>query len=521
MSKINFIFKLRAIKTKSYLEAHRSLSKKNNLSLIQKIKQKLSDSLEYDENGNDFLSCYNQYLITYVLNQGFTKALLLSLVHRNRRFKYPIPKNWRIILEKNGFKADTIQNHLRWHLYSLKYYFVGLATFFLEVIKSIFLKKNVIGSYVYFSQLSKENLPKSPLRYHNNGIVSWFIDIYNNKGVTIMHSIKGAKEEITYNASKINYIESPIPNISGIFNWIKLFFWVIKYSVSALLNQQKAILFRQSVFHYFFLISPKGQLAKKYLFNNSSTIFRPLWTYAAEQKGASIIYYFYSLNNHIILEKNNEKQIYDYNWPHSTWSQFWFWNQHQLDLFNSIIKSKFHSKLVGITPFYNSKKLDLKKLKNKTILVFDIQPKPEYQYVLYGANFDYYNTKSSISFLETLDKISKKLSFDIIFKSKRKVPTKYINNQYFNYTNKLFSQDNWIEIDPENGVNELCKLDNIIASIATPFTSTTYITLKNNIPTVYFDVSKKVSYNQFLNRSIDIISSEIQLLNWLNKLINE
>ena len=40
-----------------------------------------------------------------------------------------------------------------------------------------------------------------------------------------------------------------------------------------------------------------------------------------------------------------KKQIYDYNWPHSTWSQFWFWNQHQLDLFNSIIKSKFHSKL--------------------------------------------------------------------------------------------------------------------------------------------------------------------------------
>ena len=54
------------------MEAHRSLSKKI-ISLIQKIKQKLSDSLEYDENGNDFLSCYNQYLITYVLNQGFTK----------------------------------------------------------------------------------------------------------------------------------------------------------------------------------------------------------------------------------------------------------------------------------------------------------------------------------------------------------------------------------------------------------------------------------------------------------------
>lgn len=113
------------------------------------------------------------------------------------------------------------------------------------------------------------------------------------------------------------------------------------------------------------------------------------------------------------------------------------------------------------------------------------------------------------------------MSYDIILKSKRKVPSRYINNQYFNYTNKLFSQDNWIEIDPEFGVNELCKLDNIIASIATPFTSTTYITLKNNIPTIYFDVSEKVSSNQFLNRSIDTISSEGQLLNWLNRLINE
>lgn len=52
----------------------------------------------------------------------------------------------------------------------------------------------------------------------------------------------------------------------------------------------------------------KNNLAKKYYFNQSSHIYRPLWTYEAEKKGSEIIFYFYSTNHNYIFQKNYKKK---------------------------------------------------------------------------------------------------------------------------------------------------------------------------------------------------------------------
>ena len=45
----------------------------------------------------------------------------------------------------------------------------------------------------------------------------------------------------------------------------------------------------------------RGQIANQYLFYNSITFYRPVWTYFAEKKGAKIISYFYSTSESIML----------------------------------------------------------------------------------------------------------------------------------------------------------------------------------------------------------------------------
>jgi len=116
-----------------------------------------------------------------------------------------------------------------------------------------------------------------------------------------------------------------------------------------------------------------------------------------------------------------------------------------------------------------------------------------------------------------MDKMSKILNIKIIYKEKRKIHSKYLNKQYDFYLKRLLSQENWNDFSPEYGINDICKNFNIVASIASPFSSTVFTTLEYNIPSIYFDASKKISLNQILDRSVVVTSDEKYLLKWLSK----
>lgn len=512
MLKTNIFSKIRRKEIRSYMRAYNRLYKTGNLSYVQLVKQELSKSLNPDLIHNDFHSCYNQFLITYLLNQEFTKALLISL-NKNKHIKFSMPKVWRLTLQNKGFKADTFENKVRWNGYLLKNYVIGVGTFFFEIKRSLFKKNKINTPFVYFSQLSNNNLPKSQKTHYQNDIISWFVR-KSEKPYTITHSALGDFVS-DYQGSKIKFIDNPIPLIKGLKNWNRFLIWGIIYSFKSIFDERKTLLFRQAVLNQIVKITDSQQIASIYMFNNSSSIFRPLWTYEAEKRGASIIFYFYSLNNHIILEKNRKQEIFDFTWPHSTWPEFWFWNDEQRKSFEKIIYKNFKSKIVGVTPFESSRKMIIKKNTVKYLLIFDISPKPEYQYQLYGVNFDYYNTSFSIKFLETMDRMSKILNIKILYKCKRRVPSIYVNKQYEYYLKSLLSQENWSEVNPEYGINDLCENFNIVASIASPFTSTVFTTRKYNIPTIYYDASKKISSKQYFDRGVSIVSDEKSLLNWL------
>ena len=66
-------------------------------------------------------------------------------------------------------------------------------------------------------------------------------------------------------------------------------------------------------------IQPAANLAQEYLFTQSRTCDRPLYTQEAEQRGAKVTFYFYSTNSEPLAQPSGrQKQLYMWqamNWP--------------------------------------------------------------------------------------------------------------------------------------------------------------------------------------------------------------
>ena len=72
------------------------------------------------------------------------------------------------------------------------------------------------------------------------------------------------------------------------------------------------------------------------------------------------------------------------------------------------------------------------------------------------------------------------------------------------------------ELNPDLDACTATKLNNIFAVIAAPFTSVVHFSIKNKLPTIYFNPSKKVVLSQGNKRKIKMITSQNSLESWIN-----
>jgi polysaccharide biosynthesis PFTS motif protein len=65
-----------------------------------------------------------------------------------------------------------------------------------------------------------------------------------------------------------------------------------------------ALLLSESFRSFHFRLLKPEQISADYLFHNSGYLFRPVWTYDAEEAGSRVLFYFYSSN----IERFKEPQ---------------------------------------------------------------------------------------------------------------------------------------------------------------------------------------------------------------------
>ena len=248
----------------------------------------------------------------------------------------------------------------------------------------------------------------------------------------------------------------------------------------------------------------KDNFPKSYIFNISSVLNRPLWSYELEKDQSQIYILWYSVNS-----------ISEYlNWPVNIID--WPINCVIHNEMKKFLKSNMYNyktiQVVGPIWLEDSLK-QIPSSSKKIIALFDISVRKEYIRVLYDENFENrYTFKTVFKFILDVKKISRELNYALYVKPKRDLnlksnkPTTY-NKFYLN----IFSQDNdFIAIDPTVSFYRLIKASDIVISM--PFSSTAYTGIHLNKRSCYYWPNKSDYIDiDYTGDSIPLIRDKITL----------
>lgn len=530
----NYVKLKKRLFIRRYMRGFQSLKNQNKLEIISTIKNELSHTSlnKIDISSTNVLIfgsgnvrvdlILRQFLVVKLLNLNFNKSLLCAVVHPKKKISYPLPKEWRIVLEKHGFLADTWLNNFKWILFVLRNLFLGYATFFLFLWKSIIrLIKNQINTqepYSYFQDLSSNNFPvKHSDKSQSHDIISWY-KLWKERPNMVnrfAHSVVSIDQERIVDS--LFYTEFPFPFLRTTSSVVRYFFWGIIASTLSLFDLFRgrfshSLLLRESAKLNIVKLLHKNDLANDYLFHNSNHIFRPLWTYEAERIGSRILFYFYSTNCETFKTPVGYL-LQEHSWDLMSWPNFLVWDQYQADFIIRCIGTKNTISIVGPIWFSTSNKTIPEFGVSKVLALFDVSPMRDSFYQTLGQS-NGYNTPHTVNrFLIDVIECAKKHNFIVIFKKKRDIGN-LANKRYVKLINRLIKEENFVSVDPD--VDALSIISKSSAVISMPFTSTALLAKEYLKPTIYFDPHCQVQKDDRAAHGIAVITNIDELDLWLS-----
>jgi polysaccharide biosynthesis PFTS motif protein len=520
-----FTSKFRQLRSVS--KGYKILDENNSLALLSKIKHEFSlTKLSFGHLDSSLFPSINtlpEYEITYkqfvfikCVNLTFNRKILFSIGGKENYIIHPLPFEWRLVLERHGFKANTILNKFVWVIFVLKCYLKGVFSIFKYNYLNLKNNNFKLGSFVYFDGLVSLNIPTSQNYESVKNIITWYLNYFKSslKIGAICHSVRNT-ESFFINSIRLSYIPSAILPLSKKDSILKYFCWsihTILLSIVELLrcNFANHILLEEA--NHLKLIQLSDVHAEEYYFHNSNHIYRPLWTYALENK-SKIVFIFYSTNCET-FKRVDGYSIQENCWDLVTWNNYLVWDDYQKDFLerNVKFKNKFFSvKIVGSIWFTDSTK-ELLDLPKTYLAVFDIQPMRLVRYHVLGLSFDYYNSNNCIMFVEQIFNIAVKNNMTIVFKKKRSIGP-LADKKYENLINRLSKSKNFLIVDPDVSAHKVIKNASVVISM--PFTSTALIAKEYCKPSVFFDPIRFVQVDDRASHGIPILNNIDSLSNWL------
>lgn len=462
-----------------------------------------------------------QYLLIRVGGSSLNAALLRALGEKNGKVVFPLPKQWQKIIQQHGFKVDTLRSDTLWFFYifgALVYGIFATLKVICSGLNSIRLKPFNIKKYVYFSTLTLGNLPPQNKKLKNYDVISWYLQWEGKaKGIDVIsHSVPNTPKQNLGGVDLESQVDL-IPRLGSLASFLKYFFWSFSAVFLASLDCARgrwwhAFILNQAALSAQVRSLNKKTLALDYMFHNSGPIYRPLWTYDAENYGSRIIFYFYSTNSENFKTSEAEATI-PYGWKAMSWPYFLVWDEWQRDFVKKSIK--YDAKIDVVGPIWFGSALIQCSIKNeKLIAVFDVQPMRDSIYQILGIPYEYYVASIANTFVSDIYVVALNRGLTIALKRKRNIGNR-VHPIYMKKINKLILQPNFCEIDVDLSPWELIEKSKLVISM--PFTSTALIARDLGKPSVYYDPTGHLKDNDPAAHGIEVISSKDSLNEWIER----
>ncbi|EMI64598.1 polysaccharide biosynthesis PFTS motif protein [Leptospira noguchii] len=467
-----------------------------------------------------------QYILLRFAGINLNNALLEVFGKYRSKLVYPLPAEWINMVESNGIPVSKFMSHFLWYVKILIYWCYGslnIAYTFVFSIRNLLRNQKLnTGDYVYFDSLGKGNLPQSHLNANSDDIITWYSrwPDRNQNIDRILHNVQTSKNQIL-NGIRIESSSSYLPPLISIANILSYLFWGIKASLNSIFSifvgrWWNALLLHESSKRMLVRCSESKYLAREYLFHNSNWIYRPLWTYEAEEKGSKISFYFYSTNSQDFKRPTGYPPLM-YGWEAMNWPIYLVWDSYQKDFVKRCVNQPVEIKIVGSIRFQGSS-VEYTINDPSCITVFDVQPCRDTFYVSLGLSLEYYRPKIANQFLFEIYNVSRDLNLKIILKRKR-IVGKLAHPKYRNFISQLEREQHFISIDPNVSAYQLIQKSKIVISM--PFTSTALIARELGKVSIYYDPTGLIQKDDRAAHGIPIISGKKELTNWLETTVSD
>ncbi len=431
---------------------------------------------------------------------------------------YALPAVWQKILINDTIRVSRVSASVYFQWFIFKRLCINswqVIRLILSMIKKRTTDHIASGTYVQFCDISK-----NCIAWDDSSdcftITNWYMKWSGR--------VAGIKE-IRHNVTSVNKISIgtvailPADPFSGISmkEKINFLFW----SMGALLiaagsflsgKWQNPLLLYEAAMAKIIEQTKSELLAKEYLFSISSFAVRPLWTYIAEKKGSIITNYSYASSFQGIKTKNGYVNQ-DYPFEITSWPRLLYWTDEYVTFLKTVVNQNIA--VIKVPAIYHSDQIfDFPKIQGKCIAVFDVSPVEEYENVIRLPEASFRSYESGKKFLMDIYQSLETKNIKILWKRKRGF-SKMHSNEYVMFCDSFEKLPNVICIPPEVSAFRVVKESDF--SISMPFTSTAFIGVAENIPSVFYDPYGTMYKDDRGAQSVDLLSGADELKQWIAK----
>lgn len=462
-----------------------------------------------------------QFILQRYAGPPLHKALFCRLGSGERALTYPMPSFWQKVMIDNNVSVNGHVSSWSWGLFIVLRYLHGLSLIISLVLKGLWSgfspASRDIEVHAYFDGLHERNLPRSALGQSGFEICSWY-SRWSDRASEIKvlgHNVAG-RSNVNVNNLTVKYLPEPHAYLTSIRETFRFLNWAVPSLVLAFGSilcgrWWNALILAEAARAKVVSLKKKNTLASDYLFHFSRSIYRPMWTYAAENKGSRILCYFYSTFAEPSMKREIAGQKHE--WGPSTWPSFLVWDHYQAEVLRRDLGDSTSVLVVGPIAFSDSA-AELPRVPTNSIAVFDIQPQRKSRTFGISTVYDYYYTDPSVHyrFLKDVEATLRACRFTALIKAKRDIFADG-DAPYDTLLREMSNRDNVLIIPSEISAPRLMR--ECLGSISAPFTSTALYFQEKGYSSVYYDPSCILDKADPAAHGVRVLSGKKELMDWV------
>ncbi len=498
-------------KLEEVFNGNKLLWNKDKNILFTKLKKFINTKIEvkndffikkYFKDKNIYEISLKQFIIQKSINIFFNYELTKSLT-KKKTFSYPLPSEILKIYQDEIIKVNFFLSNLK----LIKFLFTELIRgtyIFFKIFLSIGFNENKNFYKKFFFHSFTKVFLREKINLKKNSLFEWFLRdneyIFKNNHILISHSDKNKKkyEEKNFQISYNQLLPVPIKSIKNKLKFLLNFLIILFINLKDIfiLNWKSSILFAEKVIYLNFHYCNKIELYDEYFFNNSEWLYKPLWTYKAEQRDSNISMIYYSINDlptEDISKYKNEKEYLRIFHHHEimTWQRYYAWTEDHKNHLNYVLNENLPKQILVKGYFILETGKEFQPIEQKkTITCFPITPIDPVINVINQRHSNYLTFDSCKLFIKNIVQYYEKLNIKVYFKLKRNFNNQS-NDDYKNFYNKMLEQGKFFNLDPETDIEEIIEKSDLI--ISAPFTSVSTVSKIKGKKTIYYDPTKSLN----------------------------